>query len=238
MPSSPPDLTPSALLSAGYPSPRSRSALQPQPHAQCGCTSPGVSFPFSARRSLASVYPGGLHDRPEPSVPRVSHPLDGFSARPHAGLTNADPSRDSTGLPAALLGFPVLRPLGIQTFRSDQGDPKNSLLSTAFSSPATSPCWRALPSCASLPHFMTRPSEGTIMLPATGASRYRSQESWLSHSSEPCAPTVLRFPADFTLTGSNRLLAPLGCPATFQQASPPVIPQLRGTFATLPFTAL
>lgn len=65
------------------------------------------------------------------------------------------PSRDSTGLPAALLGFPVLRPLGIQTFRSDQGDPKNSFLSTAFSSPATSPCWRALPSCASLPHFTT-----------------------------------------------------------------------------------
>jgi len=41
----------------------------------------------------------------------------------------------------------------LRTFRSHQGDPKNSLLSTAFSSPATSPCWRALPSCASLPHF-------------------------------------------------------------------------------------
>jgi len=106
LPSSPPDLTPSTLLSAGYPSPRSRSALQPQPHAQCGCTSPGVSFPFSARRSLASVYPGGLHDRPEPSVLRVSHPLDGFSARLHAGLTSAIPRETALDSPQRSWGFP------------------------------------------------------------------------------------------------------------------------------------
>lgn len=154
MPSSPPDLTPSALLSAGYPSPRSRSALQPQPHAQCGCTSPGVSFPFSARRSLASVYSGGLHDRPKPSVLRVSHPLDGFSARLHAGLTSAIPRETTPDSPQRSWGFPF-SDRSVRTFRSHQGDPKNSLLSTAFSSPATSPCWRALPSCASLPHFAT-----------------------------------------------------------------------------------
>jgi len=237
LPSSPPDLTPSALLSAGYPSPRSRSALQPQPHAQCGCTSPGVSFPFSARRSLASVYSGGLHDRPKPSVLRVSHPLDGLSARPHAGLTNTNPSRDSIGLPAALLGFPVLRPLGkdlsIPPGRSEKRSPLHGFLL-----PCDEPVLACSPFLRFAATFHDRPSEGTTMLPATGASRYRSQESWLSHSSEPCAPTVLRFPADFTLTGSNRLLAPLGYPATFQQASPPVIPQLRGTFATLPLTAL
>lgn len=156
LPSSPPDLTPSALLSAGYPSPRSRSALQPQPHAQCGCTSPGVSFPFSARRSLASVYPGGLHDRPEPSVLRVSHPLDGFSARPHAGLTNADPSRDSTGLPAALLGFPVFRPLGLGSF-----DPTRAIRKTVSSPRLSPPLRRARVGVLSLPALrchISRPS--------------------------------------------------------------------------------
>jgi len=118
--SSPPDLTPVALLSAGYPSPRSRSALQPQPHAQCGCTSPGVSFPFSARRSLASVYPVGHHDRPEPSVLRVSHPLDGFSALPHAGPTTQIPRETCLDSPQRSWGFPS-SDRSSWTFRSTTG---------------------------------------------------------------------------------------------------------------------
>jgi len=134
LPSSPPDLTPSALLSAGYPSPRSRSALQPQPHAQCGCTSPGVSFPFSASRTWRPYIPVAsttIRNRPSPGFLTLStaSPPDSMLGSP-----TKIPRETFIELPAALLGFPVLRPLGkdlsIPPGRSEKQSPLHGFLLT------------------------------------------------------------------------------------------------------------
>lgn len=58
----PPALTPAALLSSGYPAPRSVHPLFNRTRQRYGeCTSPGVPPPYSARQSLAPVCPGRFH---------------------------------------------------------------------------------------------------------------------------------------------------------------------------------
>jgi len=125
------DLTPAALLSAGCLSPRSRSALQPPPHAQCECTSPGVPFPFSARQTRVSVCPEGHHDlRHRPSL-RFLTPSTVCSTRLHARLPESDPLAKVAPSPQRSWGFPALSArsdLSIRSGQTSSGFPLHGLL--------------------------------------------------------------------------------------------------------------
>jgi len=102
------DLTPAALLSAGCLSPRSRSALQPHPHAQCECTSRGVPCPFSARQTRVSVCPGGHHDLPHRPSSGFLTPSTVCSTRLHARLSGIDSLAKAHPSPQRSWGFPAL----------------------------------------------------------------------------------------------------------------------------------
>jgi len=138
----------------------------------CGCTSPGVPFPYSARQPGAPVFPDGVAKPPALSVLRVSHPLDVF-LRPRSCREPATPSRTSF-LPAALLGFPRLPRLVPDPFGSGQGRWKPGVLSKALPDPATSAFSRALLSCASF--FPLRDPFTGRDASVTGASESRSQD--------------------------------------------------------------
>lgn len=134
------DLNPPRLLSSGCRSPRSfTSACQPHPHAHA--SAPLLrSFPLQR-----STIPGVRMTRRCPTAGTVRPQRFSRSRR-------LAPPETMQGLfhPRCALG--VLPDLGSSRGPfGPAGLTRPGLLSTAFSSPVTSTCWRALPSCASSP---------------------------------------------------------------------------------------
>ena len=191
----------------------------------------------SAHDGIGYPYPGKVATTfPAPSVLGVSHPLDGLLHPNPCKALKQRLSCESRCVPAALLGFPVL-------FRSSGScDPERATrvrVSSSRCSPPPrrtrcSPCppfLRFVPSRATIPSGRRRRFEnGRCKVSIAGESVFRAVASRSHQPSGGFWPT-------FTLASSNHLLALRGCPATFLRASPPAIPQLRRTFATLPFTA-
>lgn len=88
-PTSPPALTPAALLSSGCSSPRSRNPLYNRTHQRIGkCTSPEVPCPYSVRQSLAPVDPGRSTVQHLPPSGFLT-PSTAYFARNHAGLISS-----------------------------------------------------------------------------------------------------------------------------------------------------
>lgn len=143
------DLNPPPLLSSGCLSPRSfTSTLQPHPLAQSECTSREVPSPTALDRIRRPVHPA--------DPPAGTFRPQGFS--PSRRLA---PPETMQGLfhPRCALGVPSDLGTSHGPF-SPTGVTRPSLLFTAFSSPATDTCWRALPSCVR-PRSAAAPFRGT-----------------------------------------------------------------------------
>jgi len=132
------DLNPPSLLSSGCPSPRSfTTTLQPHPHAH-------GSAPLLGSRPLQRSTESGVRFTRRVPTAGTFRP-QGFS--PSRRLA---PPETMQGLFHPRCARGVLPDLASSTRPCDPaGLTRPSLLSMAFSSPATSTCWRALPSCAS-----------------------------------------------------------------------------------------
>jgi len=169
------------------------------PTAAAACanaTAPLLGFraPSARDGNGRPLRPGGHHDPPKPAALRVSHPLDGLLHPNPCEAHRRRLSCERRRVPAALLGFPGSLSLA-RIFRSKQGEPAPGFLSTVFSSPAMSTCWRALPSCASS-RVSCRSRQGSTRRIRRALQGIDRRRVGVSRSSEPRAPTVLRFPAD------------------------------------------
>lgn len=153
------------------------------------------SVPYSARQNQASVYPAG----PTASTVRPQGFSPSRRLAPPETMQGLFHPRCAHGVPS----FPSPRTdLSIR-----QGCLGTSFLFTAFSSPVTDTFWRALPSCATPFSFVGTLSghDASDDLALHGLDHRRIG---VSQGSEPGAPTVLRFAANYTLVNSERLLGP------------------------------
>ena len=181
------------------------------------------SVPYSARQNQASCISQRFHP-PAPTVLRVSHPLD--------DLLRPKPWK-AYFIPPALLGF-SLTSTPRRTFRFGRGDapelPLHGLL--LLHDEHVLACSPVLRFVALSRRTLSR-HDAVKRRTLHGLDHRRIG---VSQGSEPGAPTILRFSADFTLVDSERLLGPWVSPQLSGSVAAPH-PASSELFASPPFTA-